>query len=339
MSERQSLTRWGVRVSVGALLAVLCFLAGFSIVTQSHGAALSRGADVATAVSNTYQDARFWVGQEESLERKYRLEPSPAVLSLHNQAEQSLAGDLRSLVRMDPSLETRAVVRHVLALEAAYIRASDGMFRAVDAHKPALVIHFDHAVVDPVFGVMADIVFDHAATESQEALAQIAALQRSDAAATTKIALAFGLGVALLLGLGLGISHFRRRLDSALRSELKRLSEVAITDPLTGLRNHRAFHEDLSRSLQRAGRTGVPVALALLDLDELKKINDNLGHGAGDDLLTKLARVMRETVRGSDCAYRIGGDEFAVILDGTRAWNALEFTHRLQATMTPANQA
>ena len=69
------------------LLAVLCFLAGFSVVTQRRVAEHSRAADQANQLAAVYADARFWVGQEESLERKYRLEPGAAVLALHNAAE------------------------------------------------------------------------------------------------------------------------------------------------------------------------------------------------------------------------------------------------------------
>jgi diguanylate cyclase (GGDEF)-like protein len=324
---------WVVRASVVGLLAVLCFLAGFSVVTQRRGATLARRADAANTVSSVYQDARFWVGQEESLERKYRLEPSTDVLWLHSLAEQNLAGDFRRLLRVDRSPAAKAVVTRLLNLHAEYERASEGLFRAVDFGDQALVIHFDHAVVDPVFGVMQGIVYHNAAAASRRSLAQTAGLRRDNDAATSAIVIAFGLGLALLLGLGLVIAFVRRRLHCALRAEVTRLGEAAITDSLTGLRNHRAFHEDLARSLHRAGRNRVPVSLVMLDLDELKAVNDSLGHQAGDDRLKALANTIRSTQRGTDCAYRIGGDEFAVILDGTRAWNGLEFTQRLDASL------
>ena len=95
-----------------------------------------------------------------------------------------------------------------------------------------------------------------------------------------------------------------------------------MTDPLTGLRNHRAFQEDLARELGRVGRTGEPLALALLDVDDLKLANDADGHQAGDERLQALADAIRATQRATDCGYRIGGDEFAVILPGARALGA-----------------
>jgi diguanylate cyclase (GGDEF)-like protein len=130
--------------------------------------------------------------------------------------------------------------------------------------------------------------------------------------------------------------RYGRRLDAA---EVERLSEMAITDPLTGLRNHRAFHEDVARELQRAGRTGVPLALVLLDVDGLKAVNDTQGHQAGDERLQALAEAIRVTGRGSDVAYRVGGDEFAVILPDARTWGALEFAQRLRAATQAGTDA
>jgi diguanylate cyclase (GGDEF)-like protein len=332
-TENRSRSRWGVRASVIGLLAVLCFLAGFSIIIETRAAALSRRVDTANRVSSIYQDARFWVGQEESLERKYRLEPGPVVLGLHDAAEQSLTSDLRRLLRLDSSSANRIVVARLLNLDTRYITASDGLFAAVDAHKPALAIHFDHAIVDPVFGVMQGIIYQNAAIAARRSLAQTAGLRRKDATTTRAIVIAFVIGVALLLGLGLATAYFRRRLDSSREAEVKRLSEIAVTDQLTGLRNYRAFHNDLARRLHRVGRSGEPLSLVMLDLDKLKHVNDTLGHQVGDEHLKALAGALGRAGRGSDCAYRIGGDEFAVILDGTRAWDALEFTDGLRASL------
>ena len=71
------------------------------------------------------------------------------------------------------------------------------------------------------------------------------------------------------------------------------MAELAVTDPLTELRNHRAFHEDLATNLHQVGRNGTPVSLVMLDLDGLKAVNDTLGHQAGDDCLRTLADAIR----------------------------------------------
>jgi diguanylate cyclase (GGDEF)-like protein len=333
MAEQHSAGKWIVRASGLGLLLVLCFLAGFSVITESHTAQLSRRSDTANRTSIIYQDARFWVSQEESLEGKYRLDPGPGVERLHTQAEQNLTSDLLRLQSVDPTSANQALLQHVLVLNASYTHASAALFQAVNAHQRARVTRLDEAIADPLFTKLQNIVYGTAQDASSRSLALTSELRHQNDDATKAIVTAFGAGIALLIALGLVIAYFRRRLNGALIAELERLSSVALTDPLTGLRNHRAFHEDLSRGLQSAGRNGLPISLVMLDLDKLKQVNDTLGHQAGDDRLRLLTTSIRAVRRGTDTAYRIGGDEFAVILDGTRALNALEFTQRLNASL------
>ncbi|MFL5955277.1 MAG: diguanylate cyclase [Gaiellaceae bacterium] len=108
-----------------------------------------------------------------------------------------------------------------------------------------------------------------------------------------------------------------------------RLEHLAQTDSLTGLYNHRFFHERLRSELTRASRSHDPVAVLMFDLDDFKRVNDVYGHGAGDQLLVHLARVARETVRGSDVICRIGGEEFGVIMPSCDAGDALGLAARL----------
>ena len=98
-------------------------------------------------------------------------------------------------------------------------------------------------------------------------------------------------------------------------------------DGLTGLANYRESFDSLEREVRRADRTHHSFALLLLDLDDLKSINDRFGHLAGNHALNRLARVMKEHCRGPEIAARYGGDEFAILLldaDGSRAQNVAE---------------
>jgi diguanylate cyclase (GGDEF)-like protein len=98
-------------------------------------------------------------------------------------------------------------------------------------------------------------------------------------------------------------------------------------DGLTGLANYREFFESLEREVRRAERTRQSFALLLLDLDDLKSINDRFGHLTGNRALNRLALVMKEHCRGTEIAARYGGDEFAILLldaDGQRAENVAE---------------
>jgi diguanylate cyclase (GGDEF)-like protein len=108
-----------------------------------------------------------------------------------------------------------------------------------------------------------------------------------------------------------------------------RLEHQAQTDSLTGLFNHRTFHERLRFALRRASGTHRPVALLMLDIDDFKRVNDVYGHGTGDEVLRELADVLRATVRGSDVVCRIGGEEFAVIMTSCGAESASKLARRL----------
>jgi diguanylate cyclase (GGDEF)-like protein len=90
--------------------------------------------------------------------------------------------------------------------------------------------------------------------------------------------------------------------------------ELADIDALTGLHNRRYFHETLAREVSRARRYRRPLSLVVLDLDDFKAVNDEIGHLAGDDVLAEIGERMRGVVRTADVACRIGGEEFAVLL-------------------------
>ena len=105
----------------------------------------------------------------------------------------------------------------------------------------------------------------------------------------------------------------------------------ALVDPLTGLGNHRAFQEEFQRQVEHARRYGSPLALVLLDLDDLKQANDELGHAGGDAVIAAMGRLLGSDSRGADRAFRIGGDEFVVLLPRTDIDNAVVTARRLLA--------
>lgn len=111
----------------------------------------------------------------------------------------------------------------------------------------------------------------------------------------------------------------------------RRLREMASTDPLTGLANHRTFHDRLEEEVARARRHGRALALVLLDLDQFKAVNDTAGHGTGDEVLRGISGRLAQGARGEDVLARIGGDEFALLLPETTAMEALSVVERLRA--------
>jgi diguanylate cyclase (GGDEF)-like protein/putative nucleotidyltransferase with HDIG domain len=111
---------------------------------------------------------------------------------------------------------------------------------------------------------------------------------------------------------------------------------LAIQDPLTGLYNHRHFHEVLGQELERCRRHGDELGLVLMDLNGFKQINDTEGHAAGDEVLRRVARSLESAARSSDVAFRVGGDEFALLLPGSGTRGAGIAAARAQSAIESA---
>lgn len=109
------------------------------------------------------------------------------------------------------------------------------------------------------------------------------------------------------------------------------LAKLSVTDALTKVHNRRYFDETLKKEHDRSARTGAPVALVLADIDHFKRINDSVGHLAGDECLKLVATTLAGTVgRSTDLVARYGGEEFAIVLPGTDAAHALEVAERMR---------
>jgi diguanylate cyclase (GGDEF)-like protein len=112
-----------------------------------------------------------------------------------------------------------------------------------------------------------------------------------------------------------------------------RLEREAQTDSLTGLYNHRYFHERLRRELTKASAAHEHVAVVMVDIDDFKKVNDVFGHAVGDEVLAELAGHLRASVRGSDVVCRIGGEEFAIVVPRSSEQRTLKLAERLASRL------
>jgi diguanylate cyclase (GGDEF)-like protein len=132
-----------------------------------------------------------------------------------------------------------------------------------------------------------------------------------------------------------GITHL---LAASLQSvsTIEALEQMARTDGLTGLANYRAFEETVAREVVRAKRYNLPLSLVLMDVDQLKLVNDRHGHQAGDLLLREVARRIKGAIRETDIAARQGGDEFSVILPNTPLPAARHVADRIEEAMNGA---
>jgi diguanylate cyclase (GGDEF)-like protein len=119
-------------------------------------------------------------------------------------------------------------------------------------------------------------------------------------------------------------------LNAELLEANRALAQAAVTDGLTGLKNHRAFQESLHSAAQMAERLQQPLSLVMFDIDHFKQFNDTYGHPAGDELLRQVAQVLRESARAYDVAARYGGEEFALLLPNTTLEQAVQVAERLR---------
>lgn len=136
------------------------------------------------------------------------------------------------------------------------------------------------------------------------------------------------------------MAEARRQAESAetrvrkLEAELEQVSEQVSQDQLTGALNRRGLEDAMQREMARAERSGRPLSVAVLDLDNFKRLNDTYGHQAGDEALIHLINVVRKTLRPTDIVARYGGEEFIILFSETQLEQAVATTKRLQRELT-----
>ncbi|MGE0058366.1 MAG: EAL domain-containing protein [Dehalococcoidia bacterium] len=168
------------------------------------------------------------------------------------------------------------------------------------------------------------------AQERQNAAAeQLQAYRNAQETQTAIVIFVLFLGLPVMASLVLLIRVFERR-ESAANLSMEILEQAALTDSLTGLGNHRGYQEQLAREVRAALSTNSALSLAVLDIDDFKEINDTQGHARGDQILFQMGRLLREVCSPGDQRFRVGGDEFAVIMPGSDEARALELMERFR---------
>ena len=140
-----------------------------------------------------------------------------------------------------------------------------------------------------------------------------------------------------LLRLNMGLDRKVAERTRELAEANRRLSQLAITDGLTGLFNHRHFHERLEKEVERSKRIGLPLSLLMIDVDHFKAYNDRNGHPAGDAVLRQVAQLLTRGRRVNDIVARYGGEEFAVLLLDTPGDSAKRVAEQLRHRVAGAS--
>ncbi|WP_165795285.1 bifunctional diguanylate cyclase/phosphodiesterase [Deinococcus koreensis] len=294
------------------LLLTFLGLTFFAVITAVETRIMTTQTEHSVRQSDLFQTARYWVGAEESLERKYRLEPGPGIRARHSQAAADVVTSLRAIRANDPA-STHDRIDPLLALHDQYLDAIySGLFPAVDAGDLQRSLEIDHQLVDPVFDALQEQVTAAATDHHEDAVARLDQLTRLQNQLVVLTPLVFVIGLLVLAFFWRLMQHSQARLDQANRETMRRLKAEATTDSLTSLGNHRAFQEVLGLALQQSRSEGHVFSLVRLDLDEFKVINDRHGHLYGDQVLASFGQTLSRLFQGT--AYRVGGDEFAVLL-------------------------
>jgi diguanylate cyclase (GGDEF)-like protein/putative nucleotidyltransferase with HDIG domain len=296
---------------VGMTTLALAALGGFGA-----WAALSTDSSTASAaresqLSEAYVKARFAVAKLELAVREDQLVPTQANHDRVDTAVAALRGTLPAIAR-NGGARDRALVSGLRSQIDATAVGLKSLMTASANFDLVTAKRLNREQVAPHLDQIETTVDAAAAKHHAGFAAGLSSARRSQSVAlgVTLVMLVLAL---LLTAAVVAVLRFKRHLDDARRTEIDRLRVAATRDSLTGLANHRAFHERLDGLVAGDSR----FALAIVDLDGLKRTNDTFGHQAGDELLDALARAMTD-VSPAGSAYRIGGDEFAIVVaDGT----------------------
>jgi diguanylate cyclase (GGDEF)-like protein len=184
-----------------------------------------------------------------------------------------------------------------------YQQATSQFLAAVAAGHPTRGHRLEAQVVEPAAAELAEGLEDGAQDEREQAAASVAAQRELGRAQLVAVPVVFTLGLGMLLGCWALLVGYQRR-----------IKHQALTDALSGLPNRTLLYDRTGQAMRQADRELVPAALALIDLDRFKEVNDTLGHHYGDQLLVQVGQRLQAALRQVDTVARLGGDEFAVLL-------------------------
>jgi diguanylate cyclase (GGDEF)-like protein len=310
-----SLTSPFARVAPAALVVVVLLLGATAVSAALTIRKSSANARYAATLNRTYQDAvgavreqDFWVTEylvrlaapEEDL-------PAAKLRAEHARTTRDLMKAFAIISRVGTDSD-RELADYVIRSQPTYRGAVQQLFGAVDRGDATGALHYETGAVDPAFETYEERVEDAASAHRHAADRRFSRLDSTGRFVLIVALLVSALGLVLAVPLAVSLRRSRTALSTA-----------AFRDTLTGLHNRRAFARDLDAALASCADAREPLAIALLDLDGLKKVNDAHGHDVGDDLIKTLGAALDAVAVGRARAYRFGGDEFADVVAGSPA--------------------
>lgn len=294
--------------SIGVILILLA-VSSFAIWSSQATARSAQRAADASRLSDDYASAARAVTAEESLERKFRLEPTPANRSRFYTESAELTEELAQIRKHGSAIDA-ALVDRTLTQHAVYLSSMIRLFAAVNRHDAAETLHIDRDETDPAFALIESAVFGQAAAQHAIALDHLNGLRRLEGLTSWLTPAVFLLGLLVVALLALSSRGYLQ----IVIAERARAVHDSLHDALTGLPNRALLADRLGQALRTAKRSGSLTGLVQIDLDRFREINDTYGHNYGDALLAQIGPRLRAVVRNSDSVARLGGDEFGVLL-------------------------
>ncbi len=309
------------RAAIGSgivAIATFVFVLAFILIALGRPAALTaQGAAVELRFehASSLQTLRLYIDHVREAQESLWIEHTPAASAAYAQAQDWLTKHLHTVAGFDPAFARRSRVLYSRYV-ADTLRALHGDVRITPA-----ILTGDYAVFEEYAYEHTMHAYD-AAYAAQDRYDAFRA--RNDSERSIFLALVALITIALL-----SLAQFyRMRIQRLSEERISLLSHAALNDALTGLRNLRAFEDDLPKGAAVAQRFNHPISLILLDVDRFKEANDRSGHAAGDVILKQISERL-SNLREADGAYRLGGDEFAVVLPGTNGAGAEVLARRL----------
>ncbi len=262
---------------------------------------------LSASVSSTYQHMLFVLAEEETFQYEYQIYPSTALRDEHL-AKATVLAALVQVLQQDADTGNDIIAQHVSTQQATYLFYSGQLFSAIDAKDFTRASFIRTTDVTPLFSQIEQELTQQTSIEEAQSAHDLSQLTRVQQTIFVGAPVIFVIGLLLIVFTMYVQRSYRRKLDEATQTEIAHLEHLLSTDPLTGLGNHYAYQEHLSRAFVEAQHGGEPLILALLDIDEFKVINDEQGHQRGDEILCTVATMLREA-KLSNALFRLGADE------------------------------
>ncbi len=320
------------RLATFGLIAVLFVFTVSSIFATVIVRVTSQQASEAVHMSDLYQQAHYLVSSESSVMHEYTLQPGFDTQDKFHAAARAL-NDVLVTIAHDGDGEDRTFVRAVDTQQTHYVLLVDDFFALIDQGTLHDALTFHNEKIDPFFDTMENQVGAAADLDQQLATQSLAHTDIIQRLVIFSTILVFVVGLFLMLIFWRVIRGYQQRLHRVAQEELLHMEQVALTDPLTGLPNHRTMMDQIEEELARCQRTRESCAVVFIDLDHFKHINDTWGHRAGDAVLREASSRLKEYSRQGDVVGRYGGEEFVMLLSNTNLQAAKQAAERFRVAL------